>query len=1063
MRRLMTGRIHKRPFIVTIAVITIFLIAGALVVLYLGFFRQTSQTAQIRVESEITGMDVHGLGINIGTIPTPNMVLASSFEHTASGQFFTVYEGSTDYVYLLQNDENGQVYSDGSFTGGTVRVMSLDEQGRMVQKIFTDILDFRENQFGPQTKIEELGVTESGKRFIVSSETRTVVFFQSGHYITDLTTSARKEYTLPASAEIIAASEAGGRFSTLAEDWSVHTSTDGRNFNYHEAAISFEESPKTVVSIDKVIVAAGEGGKMISYCDGERIEVPFITDADLLASAGDGKTALIVGTKGTMLTSSNGIIFRVLDLEEMPFSEMSIDWVCATFLNGRYIIVGRSGETAVGTYDPLNGRFQFSGYRPEPERGHTVLPQSILADSSGEILLLSEDGKTFILSEDMKNWKELYDQGNEPVEALGRSADSRLILVRNGEFNLTRLLTRVEYSEHTSDTAINAGDMCYLSAQTPAFDGNSSQSKDGLWQVYGEDFVAQVVDDAPPLGGSSSLRLFSGDDQLKDRNCFISQIISSEGSATLLEKTFYRIEVWLKQNNMAEGEVMAWISGDFESVGTVFTDVGNNWRHYSAILVLPSEACEKDAGDIRLNIGFSGEGELFLDKIYFGPDKFSSEAIADEYLNVIREIDPGYIRLNNVAFGLSDIRSDSYYFPAGNEGVIPDTSNRYISQGCVSLEASLRMTRYAGANPWLIIEASADQEQIEHLMEYFCGSISEPFGKMRIDNGTAVPWSNQFERIVFEIADSEGLFKTDLQRGAFVDFIISVMKSSPYYLDIKDRVIFLDGMLYSGGSMLSTADFHSSSIHLNVSADSTSNVQNPVSSGEIISTAYLDYYDRIPRILSRPREQLGEWIYSAKFRTTKQNVSPTGTSTSEKRITAATYIDFILHDLGGRTSMICLDLPVHEGSFDFNRGVFTAPYFLGAKEGETVKGNVRTLIASLSALNGSIYGAPLSVKIQSAVSDDGEKGDKDEISTDQDQLKSYAYIDGDSVCVIITNTGDEPKQFRIEADFTINQMVVDHFSESGEMIGAAERRSTSTRFTLLPGQFMIAKGTTGES
>ncbi len=818
-----------------------------------------------------------------------------------------------------------------------------------------------------------------------------------------------------------------------------------------------------MISSNKVIIVAGEGGKILSYCDGESIDLPIITSADLLAAAGDGQTVLIVGADGTMLTSSNGLVFRALDADERPFQDDSADWICATYSDGQYIAVGSSGETALGTYDSSSGRFRLSGFRTKAVRGDTIVPQSVVFDSSGAIMLLTTSGKTFILSEDKLYWKELYSPLTAPVQALGCAADGRVVLFRDEAFYLTRLLTRVEYSEHLTDTTISAGDMCFLSDQTPVFNGSDQQSSDGLWQLYGNAVAAQVVDNAPPSGGSSSLKLYAGAQPGNDSVRFVSQILSSDGSATFFEKTFYRIEVWLKQNEMSEGEVMAWISGDFESVGTVFTDVGNNWRHYSALVVLPAEACDNHSGDIRLNIGFSGQGELYLDKIFFGPDKFSSEAVPEEYLNVIREISPDFVRLRNVSFGMLNVDSDSYYYPTGNEGVTSAIGEGYVSQGCVSLESSLRMTRQAGANPWLTIESSAGQEQIEHLMEYLCGSISEPYGKMRIDNGTAVPWSSQFERIVFEMADSDGLFKTDLQKGAFVDFIINVMKSSPHYLDIKDRILFLDGMNYTAGSMLSTADFHSTSLHIDTFAGNVNNTQAFLSSQEIVSAGYLDYYDRIPRILSRPREQLGEWIGSASFRIQKETLSPKVINRSDTRITAAAYVDFILHDLGYQTSIICIDLPVHEGSFDYSRSVFTAPNYLDAQENFVVTENTRVLLASLSALTDSVSGAPILVKRLPELS--GEEADEFErIESDIDrELASYAFIDGNSVCVYITNTGDEPKQFRIESDFRIDHVVIDHFSETGEIIGSVERRNLNMRFTLLPGQFIVARGTTEES
>jgi hypothetical protein len=615
----------------------------------------------------------------------------------------------------------------------------------------------------------------------------------------------------------------------------------------------------------------------------------------------------------------------------------------------------------------------------------------------------------------------------------------------------------VEYGEHLTDTAIAAGDMCYLSHQTAAFDGRSRQSSDGLWLLYGSDAAAQISDDAPPSGGESSLKIYAEPKSEGTEARFVSQILSKEGSSDFFEKTFYRVEVWLKQNGMSDGEVMVWLSGDFESVGTVFSEVGNNWRHYSALLVLPAEACDEDAGEVRLNIGYSGKGELFMDKIYFGPDRFESESIPEAYMNKIRDIHPSYLRLSNISFGLPNVSSDAYYYPIGNEGGRNTPGTEYVSQGCVSLEASLNVTRYAQANPWLIIESSAGQEQIEQLMEYLCGSITEPYGKMRIENGTAVPWSEQFERIVFEIADSADLFKTDLQRGAFVDFIINVMESSPHFLDIKDRIIFLDGMNYSGGSMLSLADFHSTFLRID-GAGPDNDLSVIPTTREAISTGYLDYYDRIPRILSRPRENVGEWIGTAYYRMLTDKNSTEGQSQARTTVTAAAYVDFLLHDLGHRTSIICIDLPGMDGFYDFNQDAFTASERLGIRESDIVEDNIQTFLSSVSALNHSISGSPLNLYAITPVADPvGTTPPATE--TLPEGTSAFAFIDENRICIIVTNTDDQPIQFRIETEYRIDNMTVDHYSDIGEKIASAKRRNQSGRFTLLTGQFIIVKGT----
>ncbi|MBN1891492.1 MAG: hypothetical protein JW780_01825 [Clostridiales bacterium] len=1066
MRRRLTGRVHKRPFVVTTVVLSVFVLTGVLIVLYLGFFRQTSQTGRVRVGIETAGTEIRGLGLNVQAVPLPNRVWGSSFENITKDQLFTVYEGSDDYVYLLQSGLSDQEYGDDSFVGGTVRIMSLDEQGRMVQKLRSEVVDFDQTQFSPLTIIEGTDEIGSEFSFIVSSGLNTVAFSRRGQYVTDLTTASRRVVDLSVQGEIIAATDAGGRFSALSSDWIVYTSVDGKNFNSSGTDgtdLLIEETPRAVTSVGDVVVACGDEGKIIAYSDGELIDVFSGSRADLLAASGDGKTALFVGSDGEMLTTSNGVLFRRLDKDERPFSDDSTDWVCATYSNDLYIAVGSSGETAFGNYDINTGRFRFSGYRTTASRGESISPRTIIVDSFGEVLLLDESGKTFILSNDRSSWKELSTQSSAPVQAIGRASDGKIVMCRDTAFYLTRLLTRIEHGEHLTNTTVRAGDMCFLSSKVPVFDGMSRESTDKTWQVFGSNCAAQISSDAPPSGGASSLKLYAESDQGKDEACFLSQVLDSSGAAAFSEKTFYRIEVWLKQTGMSDGEVMVWLSGEFESVGTVFTDVGNNWRHYSALIVLPAEACGENAGDVRLNIGFLGQGELYMDKVFFGEDKFSSETIPDEYQDMIREIKPSFLRLSNVIFGKADISSESYYYPVGNESAGRIDGGELFSQGCTSLEASLRMTRYAEANPWLIIDSSTGQDQAEHLMEYLCGSISDPYGKVRIDNGTAVPWSSQFDQIVFEMSDSDDLFLTDLQRGAFVDYMINVIKASPHYLDIKDRVLFLDGMNYVGGSMLSTADYHTTSMHINESNDRVSDETDNIATPDVIEAAYLDYYDGIPRIISRPQEKLGEWIGSAGMLIRPENDLQTGAGDSRGFLTAADHVNYLLYDLGHRTSMICVDLPKRASSFDLNRSVFLMPDRPDGSEREQMLTNIHTLLRSLASLNGSISGIPITVDILPPIPEKGESSSHNEgVEALDTGMSAYGFVDGNRVSVIVTNTSEEPRQFRIETDFAVEDMIVDHYSDEGEKIGSTKRRNQGSRFTLLPGQYIIASGETKE-
>ncbi|MDR9824039.1 hypothetical protein RCJ22_00280, partial [Vibrio sp. FNV 38] len=72
---------------------------------------------------------------------------------------------------------------------------------------------------------------------------------------------------------------------------------------------------------------------------------------------------------------------------------------------------------------------------------------------------------------------------------------------------------------------------------------------------------------------------------------------------------------------------------------------------------------------------------------------------------------------------------------------------------CNSLEESLRLVSSCQATPWFVIGSAASQSDIDNFLEYLCGSVSSEYGGKRIDNGTALPWSRQFDKILIEIND----------------------------------------------------------------------------------------------------------------------------------------------------------------------------------------------------------------------------------------------------------------------------------------------------------------------
>ncbi len=1059
MRHLLKGRIHKRPFVVSLLVLATFLLIGVGSILYFGFFGTNARLDRVRVGLSISDSPVYGLGLNLSNIPTANIIRNASFESNRYDHMFTVFEGSNDFAYLLSEDSEGLSFPDGYFNGGAIRIMSLDEQGKMVQKLEADVLDFQASQLGLWTPMMEM-TDISGISFIESSSNISIAFCEDGRFISDITSSSPSIVDLGIHSPISATSYADGRFCAVFEDWTIATSTDGINFN----AFSVGEKPDSVshaiASLERIIVAAGDNGTLLAYSDGGASIIKPISDSDLYTAVSNGQAMLFAGEDGEIITSSNGVVFRRLDDEEIPESDSVFDWTCSAYGAGKFVLVGSSGYIAIGTYNNATGKYSFKGNMTQLQTGSTPVAADVFVAQTGEIILLDDTGRAYIYIEKSSAWKELSLQTLNSVSAIASADNGKIALSQGTSLYTTSLLTRVQFSETLSDVELRAGDMCFLTYSESAFPPASAEtleSNDGSWQIFGENTSVFISSDAPASGGKSSLKITAGSNSTEDNAHYISQVISTDGSKTFFAKKFYRVDVWLKQNGSENGEVLVWISGNFESIGKTFTDVGPGWRHYSFPFVLPSDATKNDFGEMRLNIGFLGKGEISVDKVFLGEDRYSQASIPDEYTKVIATANPSYLKLSNLPIGKKDAQFDSYLSTIGNEGTYLNEKGFASTVGCVSLEGSLQMVHKAKANPWLLVDSYACQQQIDQLMSYMCGSISDPYGRMRIDNGTAVPWSRQFDRIIVEICDREGLYETDLQRGAYVDYVIGIIQSSVYYMDIKDKVIFLDGMMYEGGSMLSSADYHSGSVHI----DQLVTYQNSaelLTIEEILANGYLDFFDWIPRITSKPQESTGEWIGSSGFVLRAQRTKDMTSKADLKSIPASYYVGFLLADLGEHSTMICVDLPVSDAPFDIDSEQLLSSPNLSQAERSIVSGNMRTLLNVFGVISDNVDGTKASVKIMPSLSSESEaKPSSEEYDSLLEGLISFAFANDEQTVLIIANLSDQPRQFKIETEFKNTNMTAFRYSDKGALLNKAKSQSGKSRYTLLPGQFMIAK------
>ena len=148
-------RIHKRPFVVSISVLLTLFVSTGVLIFTLGLFGPSSDLLSVYVSAKDIGTSADGtvssnvgIGINLPYLPTSNLLKNPSFENKQYDQVYTVSGGTENAVYVQSDSSANIVYDDGFFADGTVRIMSLDQDGKLVLKMQAGVTDFKTNQLG---------------------------------------------------------------------------------------------------------------------------------------------------------------------------------------------------------------------------------------------------------------------------------------------------------------------------------------------------------------------------------------------------------------------------------------------------------------------------------------------------------------------------------------------------------------------------------------------------------------------------------------------------------------------------------------------------------------------------------------------------------------------------------------------------------------------------------------------------------------------------------------------------------------------------------------------------
>ena len=1011
------GRLKKHRIFAFLAVFICIAILSLSVLAALGIFGSRSELCTIRVQNEARSIQsLQGTGINLDFIPLTNFIKDGSFESHNSFNAFHIKGVSGDRILLDINDGDNANVDYSSLAGSNIRVYTIDENGNTALGVKAGILSYSPADFASYDEVEDTNWYWTSDPFVklVTCNNVTTGITRQGMLISDIESMelSRKRETDDPFIDICASSE---NIFAATEKGEIIFSSDGKNFSelssfglkdaYANDLNAGLIKVTKIAAVDNNALVLLSNGKLL-LCTYNGIEEIDRFSSEIADIENTQDSVFVFLKDGTVYRSSNGMIFsEIEDLKEM--------------LSGRNVELTSSSPDGVGVLIEGGSILMMSGedYKIVEAPNDTA---DICVFENGGLIVLSSAGEA----------KVLYDNSfinlDVDIDSIFSTGDD-IILLRGNAVYKTSICSSIQIDRVVADNTVFDGDICFVDTFVPSCSfvitsekegGNAWELSDsnGTWDAYGEGTAVSAIEGAPNGLGRRCARVMGIDDGVH----VLSQKIADNGEAIFTKNDFLRIDAWLMQNGIADKTVKIWLSSEgCKDVGFVVDDCKDTFKDYHNVFVASDEMI-KSKNEIRLNIAFEGKGELRIDGVYLGLDRYSNSEIPSGFEEKVVSSSPNAIRLNNLRFGSDGVSYDSFFSSAAN-------SNSYIYEAeegpvnnCASLEDSLKLVKDSNAFPWLVIGSSANSDSIDALLEYMCGSGSSYYGNLRINNGTAVPWSRQFRNVIVEINDADGIFINDIQRSSYVNYMIGLIRQSDYYVDFKDNIIFIDGMNYDGGNMLSNADCHCSSY------GSDGVYSDDVTFIDYINEEYVGINTRSPRVSSYGSDT-GEYISSFDI----------SEGVEREDMTAGKCLVSMLSDEAIFTRMVMLDLHVERRATDLDN-------IVGKYDEVTLN--------SLNMINGLSFSDRLAIDIQKPLSGDTDVA-LDEFNSN---VGTYIFKTDKGLVLIIANASDSQQQFLIDGlDLSLKGSQITRYSADGKELQTEKMSGRHPRYTLQAGQVMI--------
>ncbi|MDW7655537.1 MAG: hypothetical protein SCM11_00005, partial [Bacillota bacterium] len=472
------NRVHKRFFVVTGLTMAAVLIVGGMIMLLASSLSGTGVLNRFSVRVSETAAPVFGAGISLAAAESGNLIQDASFEPLVFRQSLMIYSGDTTTLTVSSEEAGQGLYGDGFFDQASARVMTRTESGLVLKKV-ARVVHYGINRVGVFQPVILPGDMPAGVAFLdfVRQGDISVGVGEQGLIIRNLTGQTPEVVETGLSVDLTGVCASDNYLAACSADGDLLLSTDGRQWSLSSPG-ERKQLQAIAISDQFVAVAVGAAGSIVVGHDDAAMAIRPVTQADLTDIAYGHETFVAVGTRGTILTSKNGLIWRKADLEQAD------DWQAIDFRDGHFVIVGRSGSVLTSD-DGIT--FRMLQQLTDTNCVDVVMlshQQIIILDDNGEFLVSNDSGQSWRLSGIRTGMH------SRVIDLAGK--DKVLSADDAGQLGLAQLVAEIQLDSPLKDSQYLSGDIIFLEktsltiqegALVAGSDPDNSQSP---WTLYGQ-------------------------------------------------------------------------------------------------------------------------------------------------------------------------------------------------------------------------------------------------------------------------------------------------------------------------------------------------------------------------------------------------------------------------------------------------------------------------------------------------------------------------------------------------------------------------------------------------